>query len=94
MMAGLNNDNECISINSHNCGHASNFKLPLFNDLLEGCDFLLLQEHMLFKSKLIWFNSISSDVGVHGVSALDESKPLVGRPYGGVAILWRKSLVG
>ena len=94
MMAGLNNDNECISINSHNCGHASNFKLPLFNDLLEGCDFLLLQEHMLFKSKLIWFNSISSDVGVHGVSAMDESKPLVGRPYGGVAILWRKSLVG
>ena len=93
----MEGNNSYLSISSYNCEHADDVRLPFFIELFNVSDFVLVQEHGLFKSKLSWFNSIktnTSDVGIHGVSAMDETKPLRGRPFGGVAILWRKSLRG
>ena len=95
-MEGINNN---LSLISYNCEHANNLRLPFLQDLFERCDFLLIQEHGLYQSKLSWFNAVgnkegmpSTKVGIHGVSAMDEGKPLRGRPNGGTAILWYESI--
>ena len=86
--------NKQLTIISYNCQHADNVRLPILQELFEKCDFLLLQEHSLFQSKLSWFNNIGNNIGIHGVSAMDENKPLRGRPNGGAAILWHESING
>ena len=98
-MEDFNNNN--LSLISYNCQHADELRLPFLQNLFDNCDFLLLQEHSLYQSKLGWFNEIGSNdgntkvrVGIHGVSAMDESKPLHGRPNGGAVILWHETLVG
>ena len=91
-MAG--DGNKDLNIYSYNCIHADNVRLPFLRELYESCDFLLVQEHALFKNKLSWFGALGPDVGIHGVSAMDDSKPLNGRPFGGAAVLWHESLDG
>jgi hypothetical protein len=53
----------------------------------------MLQEHWLTKQDLPYLNTVHTDFYAKGEAAVDaESGLLLGRPYGGVAILWRKSL--
>ena len=61
-------------------------------DLLKICDVCLIQEHWLFKEQLNLLNIDSNFVSV-GISGMDHSKLLCGRPYGGCAILYRRSLL-
>ena len=98
MMEGTNKE---LSIISYNCEHADVKRLPFMQDLFKMCDFLLLQEHSLYKSKLPWLSAVGSNidekdvkVGIHGVSAMDEGVLLHGRPNGGAVILWHESLGG
>lgn len=54
---------------------------------------LCLQETWLSDQELPYLANVHPDFYGRGVSAMDSSAGmLVGRPYGGVAILWRKSL--
>ena len=63
--------------------------------LCDQSDICLIQEHWLFKDELPLLSSIHPDFQAFGISAIDSKKELfVGRPYGGTAILWRKSLCG
>ena len=80
-----------LSITSYNCEYANEIRLPFFQYLIQRSDFLLLQEHGLYKSKFDWFDRLG-DVSYHGVSAMDEKILLRGRPHGGVVILWKNSL--
>ena len=77
---------------SFNCQYADNARLPYLRQLFHECDFLFIQEHGLHKSKLSWFHELGSDVGVHGVSAMDEGQVIHGRPHGGAAILWHSDM--
>ena len=61
-------------------------------ELLQSCDICLIQEHWLFHDQLNLLNIDSNFLSV-GVSAMDSSKLLLGRPYGGCAILFRRSLI-
>lgn len=62
-------------------------------DLCEKYDIIALQEHWLLPDDVDFLQNIHPDFGYHGVSAVDTSAGiLVGRPYGGVAIIWRRSL--
>ena len=97
-MEGVNKE---LSLISYNCQHADDLRLPFLKDLFDSCDFLFLQEHGLFQSKLTWLDNIgtkvglpNAKVGIHGVSAMDENKPLRGRPHGGAVILWHDALEG
>ncbi|KAI5639815.1 hypothetical protein NE865_07715 [Phthorimaea operculella] len=55
-------------------------------------DFVCLQEHWLIPDDLDFINTIDEDFLYSGSSAVDTSAgPLIGRPYGGVAVMWRKS---
>jgi exonuclease III len=67
--------------------------LPNVQELSKENDIIALQELWLLPDDLDFLSQISLDFGYHGISAVDTSAgPLKGRPYGGVAVLWRKSL--
>jgi len=56
-------------------------------------DLVLLQEHWLLPHELCYLSNIHPDFLAIGLSAIDLSNGiLTGRPYGGTAILYRKTL--
>ena len=59
--------------------------------LLNLCDFCFVQEYWLLLDHLSALD-ISDDFISVGVSGMDSSDLLAGRPYGGCAILYHKSL--
>ena len=77
-----------FTIGSYNCQHFTQLKLDYLKHVMEQCDFLLLQEHCLYKSQSDLFSAVG-DISYHMCSAMDEHKPLIGRPHGGTAILWK-----
>jgi len=81
-----------LRIHSYNC---KNLKSSL-NEIQEICDqsdILLLQETWLRNSELHLLNQIHPQFCGLGISAMNtESELHLGRPHGGVAIIWRKHL--
>ena len=81
---------DCLKVVSYNCRgwkSGSNY----VQSLLQSCDICLIQEHWLLREN---FDSliISVDFLSVGVSGMDSSILLSGRPFGGCGILYRKSL--
>ena len=61
--------------------------------MCEKCDLVCLQEHWLLPNELSFLSSIHPNFLSVGYSAVDiTSDTLVGRPYGGTGILYKKSL--
>ena len=78
--------------------HGYNQGLSLLHDMISSHtpDLLFLQEHWLTPHNMIKFNNDFTDFYVFGCSAMEacvESGPLVGRPFGGTAILVKKDLL-
>ncbi|ELT97547.1 hypothetical protein CAPTEDRAFT_202914 [Capitella teleta] len=73
-------------------GHGPD-RLIYIEHLLQKCNILLIQEHWLFDSELskLAYNS-STEITVMGSSGMDPEKLLVGRPYGGCALLYKTCL--
>lgn len=78
---------------SYNCRGFNEVKKSYVSKMLEHCDILFLQEHWLSESQLDGLGSISPTHVSFGISGFGCSDVLSGRPYGGCAILWRRSLV-
>ncbi len=53
-------------------------RLSFLKELYHKSDFLILQEHGLYKSQFGWFNKLGIDVDKNGASAMDETKILKG----------------
>ena len=68
-----------LTFASYNCQIANDAKLPHLRELFQNSDFLLLQEHGLYKNQFDWFNNVSDSIAKHGVSAMDVNKILGGR---------------
>ena len=84
--------NSCIKTVSFNCHGFKNSRIDL-QRLCETYDIILLQETWLPKQELGLLNALHEDFVSYGSSPIDlQSGPLIGRPYGGVAILYRKSI--
>lgn len=84
-----------LSVATFNCKYFDGFmKEKVCRDLLDKCDFLLLQEHWLFLDNFHKFDKISDRYTVckHGKSSMDPSVLRVGRPYGGCVILWKDNI--
>ena len=64
------------------------------NDLSRNHHFVLVQEHWQYDEQICRFEKEIPNVNVHGVSEMDPTTRLVGRPFGGCCILWQKDLVG
>ena len=77
---------------TYNCrGHRPD-RIEYIKKLLHTCDILFLQEHWLFTPNIVSFANSVGGVNIHATSGMNESELLMGRPYGGCAILWKKSL--
>lgn len=80
------------NIVSFNCKNVKRSKESI-KELCQSCDIIALQETWLLPEEISYLNSIDIEFGSTGTSAVDTSAGmLVGRPYGGVAILWRKTV--
>ena len=79
----------CCTFNCRgwNSGYLS---IKIFIDSLDIC---FIQEHWLLSDQLNKVRDVSPDFLSVGVSGVDCSALLEGRPYGGCSILYRKSLV-
>ena len=63
------------------------------SDLCNSYDLIFLQEIWLFQHELSLLSNISSEFEGFGTTAMDTSNGIIlGRPYGGVAVLIRKSI--
>ena len=81
-----------IKICSYNM-HGFYNGLPLVKSLCNDFNVILLQEHWLNDFDLYKLNNIHNDFSAVGVSAMlgkSENSIIVGRPFGGVAILYNK----
>ena len=84
--------NDKLSIVTYNSqGHGPG-RLEYISSLTRKFDFVLIQEHWLFNDGLRIFERDINECCCHGVSGMNENELLIGRPYGGVAILWKNSL--
>ncbi|KAG7301095.1 hypothetical protein JYU34_015495 [Plutella xylostella] len=80
-----------ISMASFNCESIKRAHQHV-RELCKTNDFIALQEHWLLPHELDYINTIDAEFAYSGSSAVDTSAgPLKGRPYGGVAVLWRKT---
>lgn len=86
-------DNDTIyRLVTFNC---KNVKRSIDNirDICKTSDIIALQETWLFPEEIPLLNTISPEFSYTGVSAMNaEIGILRGRPYGGVALLWRSSV--
>ena len=83
---------QTLKICSYNCGGLKR-ELPHVNQLCTSHDIILLQETWMYRQDLPQLNSVHKDFLGAGVTCVDLSDgPVLGRPYGGLAVLWRRSL--
>ena len=80
-----------LRFTSFNCNGALN-KLPVISDLCEFSDVIFLQETWLPSHDLSIFDSLNEHVLSFSIPAVDSGELLTGRQYGGLSILWRKSI--
>jgi len=88
--------NKSIRICSYNM-HGFNNGISTVQDLCLSYDIILLQEHWLLKANLNKIVDINSNFQAFSLSSMNDKAAtgiLVGRPFGGVAVLWRKTLSG
>jgi exonuclease III len=61
--------------------------------LCDTYDIVMLQETWLCNNEAMFLNTISNDFYANGVYAMDASEGILsGRPHGGLAVLWKKSI--
>lgn len=81
-----------LSFASFNCRGFRNSKEDIF-ELTRNFDIVALQEHWLPRQNLYQLAEVNPDYSFTAVSPVDlEDGPILGRPYGGVAILWKNEL--
>ena len=66
--------------------------ISTLKDHIDSLDLCFVQEHWLHNDHLNKINDISSDFLSVSISGMNSGSLLCGRPYGGYAILYRKSL--
>ena len=84
-------DVKCCSFNLH--GYRNG--LSMLYSLCDNHDVILLQEHWLHSFEFDKISLLFPDFNFYGASAMNDkvaSGLMVGRPFGGVAIMWRKSI--
>lgn len=88
----LTTSSESLSFVSYNSQGLGPGRKEYISELLLDHDFVCVQEHWLFESGISGFENSLNNASVHAVSGMVESEFLQGRPYGGVAIIWRNDV--
>ena len=78
---------------SYYCKHFGVDMYVIMETLLVACDFLLIQEHCMYKTQFVQrLNAFRPNSVCVVSSSMDESVPLIGRPYGGCSIIWSSNI--
>ena len=77
---------------SYNCRGLNDLKKHYVKTLLKDCDILFIQEHWLSTGSIKAMHSEFPDHNVFAKTGMTENTLLAGRPYGGTAIIIRKTL--
>ncbi len=85
-------DSTYLRFASYNSQGSSISRMETLKDISRNHDVILVQEHWLHSSQLNMFENNIPNMCSHGVSSIKDNDVLVGRPHGGVACLWRRSL--
>ena len=81
-----------LRISSYNC-RSIKCNVHCVQELCTTSDLICLQETWLPTQELGYLNSVDDNFSFYGTSPVDLTRQLlVGRPYGGVAFLFRKTL--
>lgn len=87
-----NTKTQKISMVTFNCKSVKR-SVQCIRNLCDKYDVIALQEHWLLPHDIHFLGNIHQEFEYSGKSAVDTSAEILqGRPYGGVAILWRKNL--
>ena len=70
-------------------GHAAD-RIIYMKKLMDSVDVLLVQEHWYFESDIHLLTEDMPNVQVFGISGMQQSRLLAGRPYGGCAMIVKK----
>ncbi|KAG7304665.1 hypothetical protein JYU34_010007 [Plutella xylostella] len=85
----INTSSKFVSFNCKNVKRSA----QCIQSLCVNADLVALQETWLLPHDITYLGTLDYNFGYTGKSAVDTSTGLLrGRPYGGVAILWRKSV--
>jgi hypothetical protein len=88
----MTDDNDLYNFVSFNCKNVKR-SVEDIRQLCRTSHIIALQEHWLLPHDIDFLNCIDEDFAYTGISAVDTSAGMLrGRPYGGVALLWRKSV--
>lgn len=83
-----------LRITSYNCRSVKNSITDVYS-MCDRNDIVFLQEHWIPMQDLSFFNSFHADFVAYSSSPVDLSAELLlGRPYGGIAVLVRRSMEG
>ena len=92
--SSINNNNRetCTRMVTFNCKSIKR-SIDGVRMLCRSADIVALQETWLFPHDLHFLGTVDEDFGSTGTSAIDTGAGLIaGRPFGGVALLWRSSV--
>ena len=81
-----------LNFSSHNSRGLGAGRIEYIQKLTKNFDFILIQEHWQVPSRLDIFQDEIPGIGAHATSAIDDSQLIIGRGYGGCAILWNANL--
>jgi endonuclease/exonuclease/phosphatase family metal-dependent hydrolase len=82
-----------LQISTYNSNGLGDGRLEHIKQIMTDADILLIQEHWQHENQLDIFEKKIDGVCSHGVSGMANNTLLVGRPFGGCAILWKQSLI-
>lgn len=82
-----------LSVTSYNSQGLGPDRLDYITDLCKVHDICLIQETWILNDNLNLIQESVPGINSHGVSGIDDSTLLIGRPHGGCSILWKKSLL-
>ena len=81
-----------MRVTSYNCRNLKSY-IDNVRQLCDTHDIIFLQETWLSNDKLSLLKCLHADFYADGVSAMDTTSGiLISRPFGGIVILWRKSI--
>ena len=84
---------ESMSFVSYNSKGFSENRQRFLLEMIDDYDIILLQEHWLCDDQLGKLHSLHDSYSCHAVSGVDCSSDIIsGRPFGGCAIFWKKSI--
>ena len=81
-----------LKLATYNCQGAKH-KIPRISEICNKCDILMLQETWIMPHETKIFGNTHAEFESFSLSSVDTKSTLVsGRPFGGVSILWRKTI--